>query len=145
MSISLFIFCCQQAGIFAKKMNAQRVHIGNQHSFFFTFCQFFFCLIRLLFLFKLHFAFHSPRNVLFLDTFSHVCLCVYMFVWRNFALSTLADFCAAFSLRTSLFFLLYTIRFVSRISYSSWFVVSLFVVLEILAFFPLLCGFALVK
>lgn len=135
MSISLFIFCCQQAGIFAKKMNAQRVHIGNQHSFFFTFCQFFFCLIRLLFLFKLHFAFHSPRNVLFLDTFSHVCLCVYMFVWRNFALSTLADFCAAFSLRTSLFFLLYTIRFVSRISYSSWFVVSLFVVLEILAFF----------
>lgn len=105
MSISLSSFsAANRLAFLQKKMNAQRVHIGNQHSFFFTFCQFFFCLIRLLFLFKLHFAFHSPRNVLFLDTFSHVCLCVYMFVWRNFALSTLADFCAAFSLRTSLFF-----------------------------------------
>lgn len=145
MSISLFIFCCQQAGIFAKKMNAQRVHIGNQHSFFFTFCQFFFCLIRLLFLFKLHFAFHSPRNVLFLDTFSHVCLCVYMFVRRNFALSTLADFCAAFSLRTSLF-LCSTPFGLFRVFHTLLdllFLCSLF--LRYWLFFPLLCGFALVK
>lgn len=51
--------------------------------------------------FKLHFVFHSPRNVLFLDTFR-----MYVFIWRNFALSTLVDFWVEFSLQTSLFNLL---------------------------------------
>lgn len=92
--------------------------------------------------FKLHFAFHSPRNVLFLDTFSHVCEYVIEYIYmKEFCALYFGWFlCCVFSSNFT-FFLLYTTRFVSRISYSSWFVVSLFVVLEILAFF--LCSVAL--
>jgi hypothetical protein len=89
--------------------------------------------------FKLHFVFHSPRNVLFLDTFR-----MYVFIWRNFALSTLVDFWVEFSLQTSLFNLLacllalYTTTTITSLivrSFCVW--CCSLLILKILAFFTL--------
>lgn len=76
----------------------------------------------------------ASQCFIFRHIFACMFVCIYVCMKEFCALYFGWFLCCVFSSNFT-FFLLYTIRFVSRISYSSWFVVSLFVVLEILAFF----------
>lgn len=126
-----FSYIANRLACFCKKKNERTACTHRKSAFFLLHSLLSFLLIfsssalfACYFFFKLHFAFHSPRNVLFLDTFR---MYVSEYIWRNFC--ALYFGCVFSSNFTFFFCLLYSIQHSDRfacISYSSWFVISLF-------------------